>query len=200
MEILTKGTKYEIDSFSDESTPFLEMEIREIMYSMYLDAHSKYLAIQLRNRKEKHFAELYEFSYGVSIYDAEFKPSSRTERVALLIVDEKAKYEKQIKRLIGKHKRFYAALDLLTQKDREILLNYFERNMIVDYETLRSVFNRNLKKLASFYQYEVKRAEERNKEISDSIEGTMNIIQPKPSEDKRQKRLERLRKKMSGGV
>lgn len=199
MASLTKGTRYEINSESDAPTPVLEGRIREIMYSMYLDAQSKGLAISLKRQKQEHFEALYEFSYGVPAYDAIDRMPSQTEKVALLIVDEKARYEKRISKLLAKHNRFYAALDVLDPSDKELLLNYFERNMLVDYEVLRNVFKRNLKKLEAFYQFEVEKAEERSIQISQSIEGTLIIKEPMSNEEKRQKRLERLRRKMSGG-
>lgn len=199
METLTTGTRYEISSESDDPTPLLEGQIREIMYSMYVDAHSKDLAIRYKRQVEEHFSELYEFSYGVSPYDSEYRQSSQTELVALMIVDEKARYTKQINKLFAKNNRFYAALNVVDLNDRELLLDYFERNMLVDYEVLRSVLKRNLKKLGAFYKSELRKAEFQNEEISNSIEGTIHIKEPMSSDEKRQKRLERLRKNMSGG-
>ncbi|MFJ8065827.1 hypothetical protein ACIQYS_14450 [Psychrobacillus sp. NPDC096426] len=199
MEALTAGTRYEISSDSDDPTPILEGYIREIMYSMYVDAHSKELAIRYQRQIEEHFSELYEFSYGVSPYDSEYRQSSQTERVALMIVDEKARYTKQIEKLFAKNNRFYAALKVVDPDDRELLLDYFERNMLVEYEVLRSALKRNLKKLENFYQSELRKAEFQNEEISNSIEGTIHIREPISSEEKRKKRLDRLRKSMSGG-
>lgn len=199
MKTLTAGTRYEISSDSDDPTPLLEGQIREIMYSMYVDANSKDLAIRYKQQEGEYFSELYEFSYGVSPYDSEYRQSSQTELVALMIVDEKARYTKQINRLFAKNKRFYSALDVVDPSDRELLSNYFERNMLVDYEVLRGVLKRNLKKLEKFYQSELRKAEFQSQEISNSIEGTIHIREPISSEEKRQKRLERMRKKMTGG-
>jgi len=199
MERLTTGTRYEINSNSDEPTSILEGNIREILYSMFTDAHSEKLAIYLNEQQEEFEETLYSFSYGVAKYDDEYRIRDSTERVALLILDEKGKYQKQINKLLYKHNRFHRALETLSNEDRQILLDYFESGVTIEYERLNNIIKCNLKKLETFYTHEVMEAEERSKVISSGIEGTVNI-KVIPSEEKRQKRLERMKKRMLRGA
>lgn len=166
MEMLTAGTKYEIDPEGGTSIPDTEYRIRAVMYNLWMDAHSNMLAYYLEKNQVAHFEQLYEFSYGVQKYDLEEPISSRTDSLALRIIAEKERYKKRIQYLKHKHKQFRAICNQLKDSDCDLLINYFEHHGKVDYVVLRDCLKRNLKLLEK--HYETIEREKDSKAIKDS--------------------------------
>lgn len=113
LALITVDTPYAIESDSDTFVSELEHKVREYMYSLWMDAQANQLANYLEKRQAAHFAQLYEFSYGVSMYDNDQSLSSRSDTLALMIIDEKVAYKKRLERLRLQYKRFNKICDLI---------------------------------------------------------------------------------------
>lgn len=144
LALITANTSYAIESDSDNFVSELEHKVREYMYSLWMDAQANKLANYLEKRQAAHFAQLYEFSYGVSMYDNDQSISSRSDILAFMIIDEKASYKKRLERIRLQYKRFREICELLSVEDKELFIRYFEQSQKVDYETLRNAVIRNL--------------------------------------------------------
>ncbi|MGA3678150.1 hypothetical protein [Lysinibacillus sp. RS5] len=177
---ITAGTKYEISSESDNDVPVMEARIRNTMYCLWKDATSKELAKYLKRSAEQYFQELYEFSYGVTSYDAGVSITKGTERLALMIIAEKENRKRQIDRLESAYERFNSILDSLPPQDVEVLQQYFKERKKVDYELLREVVKKYLKFIESYYDADTEAAEQRSKEITKDIEGAAPKVKPIP--------------------
>ncbi|MGG2057369.1 hypothetical protein ABFY48_24080 [Lysinibacillus pakistanensis] len=151
LAIITAGTKYAVIPEGDTFLSELEHRVRKIMYSLWMDAQANKLANYLEKKQSVHFAQLYEFSYGVSIYDNDQSFSSRTDSLALMIIDKKAAYRKEIERLRLQYKRFLEICNQLGLNDKELIVSYFERSQKVEYEALRFSMQRNLTMLERIY-------------------------------------------------
>jgi len=173
LESLTIGTKYEVDSETDEQMDHTEMRIRAIMYSLWMDAQSKKLADNLQKKQAAHFAQLYEFSYGVPMYDREYNPPRDAESLALMIIDEKQAFIKRNKHLYLRYERFKKITNDFPILSKQVLVDYFEHSKKKDYELLRNTLKKHLRVIERIY-----------KEDEDSKESTAD-----KSEDERQARL-----------
>lgn len=149
---LTIGTKYEVDWQTDEKMDQTEMRIRAIMYSLWMDAQSKKLADFLQKKQTAHFTQLYEFSYGVPMYDSEFSLPKDAESIALRIIDEKQAYMKRNEHLHLRYERFKEISNNLHSSAKQILVDYFEYKKKVDYELLRSTLKKHLKTIERIYK------------------------------------------------
>ncbi|QIC48325.1 hypothetical protein GAG94_15300 [Lysinibacillus sphaericus] len=143
LAVITANTPYAIESDSDTFVSELEQKVRKYMYSLWMDAQANKLANYLEKRQAAHFAQLYEFSYGVSMYDNEQSFSSRSDTLAMMIIDEKAAYKKRLERLRLQYKRFKEICELIIVEDKELFTRYFEQSQKVDYETLRNAVIRS---------------------------------------------------------
>lgn len=152
LAIVTAGTPYEIGESNENFISELEHRIRRVMYSLWTDGQAQKLANYLQKKQAAHIAELYEFSYGVPMYDNDYSLSRKTETIALMIIDEKKAYAKRIQRIRLQYKRFKEICNRLNDQDQITLINYFERNQKVDYELLRTTIQRNLKLLEQIYK------------------------------------------------
>lgn len=151
LAIITAGTIYAVIPEGDTFLNELEHRVRKIMYSLWMDAQANKLANYLEKKQSVHFAQLYEFSYGVSIYDNDQSLSGRTDSIALMIIDKKAAYRKRLERLRLQYKRFSEICDQLGMKEKELIVSYFERSQKVEYEPLRLTIQSNLTMLERIY-------------------------------------------------
>lgn len=152
LAIVTAGTRYEIDSETDKFISELEHRIRRIMYSLWMDAQSEKLADYLEKKKIEHFKQLYEFSYGVTLYDQDQTRPKDAESLALRIIHEKSRYIKQIEGLRERYKRFKRICDQIVVDDKQLIISYFEMSHKVDYEMLRSIIREHLEEMESIYK------------------------------------------------
>ncbi|EON73956.1 hypothetical protein [Lysinibacillus sphaericus] len=152
LAIVTAGTPYEIGENNENFFTELEHRIRRVMYSLWMDGQAQKLANYLQKKQAAHMAELYEFSYGVPMYDNDYSLSSKTETLALMIIDEKKAYAKRIQRIRLQYERFKKICNQLNDQDQTTLKSYFEHNQKVDYELLRTTIQRNLKLLEQVYK------------------------------------------------
>lgn len=194
LALITADTPYAIESDSDTFISELEHRVRKFMYSLWMDAQANKLANYLEKRQAAHFAQLYEFSYGISVYDSEDPLSNRTDTLALMIIDEKAAYKKRLKRIKLHYRRFREICEQLSAEDRKLFIRYFEQSQKVDYETLRNVIIRNLTMIREHYLCDEQMVEEKANEVSATIPGEAPKIVPKPDMNKRMRRQEKLRK------
>lgn len=199
LALITADTPYAIESDSDNFISELERKVRKFMYSLWMDANANKLANYLEKRQAAHFAQLYEFSYGIPVYDNEDRFSNRTDALALMIIDEKASYKKRIERIRLQYKRFNEICEQLSVEDRELFIRYFEWSQKVDYETLRNAVIRNLTMISERYLHDEQMVEEQTKQISESIEGPAQQIVPKPDMAKRSRRQNKMRSLFTQG-
>ncbi|MET4562698.1 hypothetical protein ABIA69_003889 [Lysinibacillus parviboronicapiens] len=160
LALITADTPYAIESDSDTFVLELEQKVRKYMYSLWMDAQANKLANYLEKRQAAHFAQLYEFSYGVSMYDNDQSLSSRSDILAFMIIDEKAFYKKRLERIRLQYKRFREICELLSVEDKELFIRYFEQSQKVDYETLRNAVINNLTLIGERYWRDEKMKEE----------------------------------------
>lgn len=160
LALITADTPYAIESDSDTFVSELEQKVRKYMYSLWMDAQANKLANYLEKRQAEHFAKLYEFSYGVSMYDNDQSISSRSDILAFMIIDEKASYKKRLERIRLQYKRFREICELLSVEDKELFIRYFEQSQKVDYETLRNAVINNLTVIGERYWRDEKMKEE----------------------------------------
>lgn len=193
LAFITADTPYAIEGDSDTFVSELEHKVRKFMYSLWMDANANKLANYLERKQAAHFAQLYEFSYGIPAYDNEDRFSTRTDALALMIIDEKAAYKKRIERLRLQYKRFIEICNSFIVEDRQLFISYFEQSRKVDYETLRKAVITNLNVISQRYLLDEELAEEQTKMISDSIAGEVQKMVPKPDMNKRMKRQEKMR-------
>lgn len=192
---ITAGTKYEISIDSDHDVPAIETRIRNSMYCLWMDATAKELAEYLRRSAKQYFANLYEFSYGVSKYDADASINMGAERIALMIVAEKENRKRQIERLEKAYTRFGSIMDKLPPQDEEVLQQYFVKRKKIDYELLRGVVKKHLRSIEAIYDADTTTAEQRTKEISAEIEGAapmMKRVSAQQVEKNRRRALKQL--------
>lgn len=159
LALITANTPYAIESDSDTFVSELEHKVREYMYSLWMDAQANKLANYLEKRQAAHFAQLYEFSYGVSMYDNDQSLSSRSDTLALMIINEKVAYKKRLERLRLQYKRFNEICDLISVEDKELFIRYFEQSQKVDYETLRNAVLNYLTLIGERYSHDEKMKE-----------------------------------------
>lgn len=193
LALITADTPYAIESDSDTFISELEHKVRKCMYSLWMDANANKLANYLEKKQAAHFAQLYEFSYGIPSYDNNDPFSSRTDTLALMIIDEKAAYKKRINRIRLQYKRFSEICESLSVEDRELFVRYFEHSQKVDYESLRNAVIKNLTMINERYLNDEQLAEEQTKQISESIEGPAQQIVMKPDMAKRSRRQNKMR-------
>ena len=199
LALVTAGTPYAVDSDTETFVSDLEHKVRKFMYSLWMDANANKLANYLEKRQAAHFAQLYEFSYGISVYDSEDPLSNRTDALALMILDEKAAYKKRLNRIRLHYRRFREICEQLSAEDRKLFIRYFEQSQKVGYETLRNAIIRNLTMIRERYLRDEQMVEEKTKQISDSIEGPAQQIVPKPDIAKRSRRQNKLRSLFTQG-
>ncbi|MGG2110976.1 hypothetical protein ABFY60_10720 [Lysinibacillus pakistanensis] len=199
LALVTAGTPYAVDSDSDTFVSDLEHKVRKFMYSLWMDAQANKLANYLEKRQAAHFAQLYEFSYGIPVYDNEDPFSNRTDTLALMIIDEKASYKKRIERIRLQYKRFKEICELISVDDKELFIRYFEQSQKVEYETLRNAVIRNLTIISERYLRDEQIVEEQTKQISETIEGPAQQIVLKPDMAKRSRRQNKMRSLFTQG-
>jgi len=113
LALITANTSYAIESDSDNFVSELEHKVREYMYSLWVDAQANKLANYLEKKQAAHYAQLYEFSYGVSMYDNDQSLSSRADILAFMIIEEKVTYKKRLERIRLQYKRFKEICELI---------------------------------------------------------------------------------------
>lgn len=173
---VTEGTIYDVSPDTDDESFISEMEhrIRRVMYSMWMDAQANRLANDLERKMNDYFQDLYEFSYGVTLYDTmEHSAPRKTDTLALMIIDEKEAYKKRIKCARVQHSRFKKICSQLFQYDRELFIRYFERSEKVEYELLRESIKHNLLIIEVAYGYEQKKHRQVKKKYA--IPGVGNV-------------------------
>lgn len=151
LSLITANTPYAMESNSDDFVSELEHKVREYMYSLWMDAQANKLANYLEKRQAAHFAQLYEFSYGVSMYDNDQSLSSRADILAFMIIEEKVTYKKRLERIRLQYKRFKEICELIAVEDRKLFIRYFEYSQKVNYETLREAVINNLTLIGERY-------------------------------------------------
>ncbi|QFF98786.1 hypothetical protein PB01_08045 [Psychrobacillus glaciei] len=167
LEAVTIGTPYAVDPDSDNFISELEQRIRRVMYNLWMDAQSQRLAKHLQRKQVAHFEELYEFSYGVPMYDKEYAGIPRdTESLAIRIIDEKQAFIKRNEHLYLRYERFKEITNNLPASSKQILVDYFEYRKKIDYELLRNTLKKHLKAIERIYKAdeESKEAEAENQE------------------------------------
>ena len=167
---LTAGTEYEVDSESDETMDNTEGRIRAIMYNLWMDAQSKKLANHLQRKQDAHFAQLYEFSYGVTRYEEDYFLPKGTEKLALMIIDEKRAFEKRIKRLYRRYDRFKNLTDKLEPSSKDIIVGYFEHGQKFEYELLRNTLTKHLKEIERVYNDDERSQDEAADRLEDEYQ------------------------------
>lgn len=160
LALITANTPYAIESDSDTFVSELEHRVREYMYSLWMDAQANKLANYLEKRQAAHYAQLYEFSYGVSMYDNDQSLLSRADILAFMIIEEKVTYKKRLERIRLQYKRFKEICELIGVEDRKLFICYFEHSQKVDYETLREAVINNLTLIGERYRRDEKMKEE----------------------------------------
>lgn len=189
--LATADTAYDVDM--DEETAEVERRVREVSYNLWKDAQGKRLADRMEIEKKDHFEQLYEFSYGVSMYEEDYFLPKKTDMVALLIIEEKDMYERNIHKARQQYQRFNEVCRQLPVEDRYTFTNYFEQSRKVDYEELRRSIVNNLQLLNKYYEEDDD--EEWRQEVKrDRMNGNddQRII-PKPDIEKRAKRKNKMR-------
>ncbi|PIC71143.1 hypothetical protein CSV77_03635 [Sporosarcina sp. P16b] len=189
--LATAGTCYDVDM--DEETAEVERRVREVSYNLWKDAQGKSLADRMETEKEEHFEQLYEFSYGVSMYEEDYFLPKRTDMVALLIIEEKDMYERKIRKARQQYHRFNEVCGQLSVEDKRMFTSYFEWSRKVDYEQLRQSIVNNLQLLNQYYE-EDDDEEWRREAMRDRMSSAddQRII-PKPDMEKRNKRKNKMR-------
>lgn len=160
----------------------LDQQVCEVSYNLWRDAQANDLAIQMEKQKIVHFEQLYEFSYGVSMYEESYFLPKGTENIALMIIDEKAAYERNIKRHWQRYKRFKTICAGLDDQSKILFIRYFEKSKKVDHQDLRQAIERNISFISRFYK----------REETDE-DGSMFVI-PEPDSEKMRRRQEKMRK------
>lgn len=164
IEELTVGTMYEIvggPAGTEDKMDQTEARIRSIMYSLWMGAQSEELARRMERRQAAHFAQLYEFSYGVPVYDAEYPVMKGTENLALMILDEKQAYSRRIEKLRKEYALFRDIMEELDPSSKTLLIAYFENGEKVEYKSLRAALKKHLAKIERIYkQIEIARDDE----------------------------------------
>ncbi|MEK4023511.1 hypothetical protein [Sporosarcina sp. FSL W7-1283] len=177
---LTAGTIYEVEpdevDSPDKAMDQEEAGIRSVMYSLWMSAQSKKLAERMERRQTEHFEQLYEFSYGVPMYDTDQPVMKGTENLALMILDEKKAYIKRIENLYGEHKLFLSIMDSLDKPSSKLLSRFFLHNEKVDYVSLRRVLKRNLKRIEQFFVKEEQRLEDEAERLEDEYQAERGRI------------------------
>lgn len=153
---VTEGTKYRI-SPDDEKCFISELEhrVRSVMYTLWMDSQSNKLAAFLEHKKAEYFEDLYEFSYGITLYDEmDGRTSRKADTLAVMIIEKKDSYNKRIEGARLCYKRFNEMCGRLSHEDRETFISYFHDLRKIDYETLRKAIIRNLKMIENYIQSE----------------------------------------------
>lgn len=150
---ITEGTKYELKvDTKNKAIGNTESRIRTVMYTLWMDGQAKRLAKYLERKKDERFADLNNFSYGVSSQeDALYRITSNTESLAIKNIYEKETYIKRINNARHQYNRFKSICNQLSSDDRELIENYFEHSHKVSYELLRATIQRNLTILERIY-------------------------------------------------
>lgn len=189
--LATAGPCYDADM--DEGTAEVERRVREVSYNLWKDAQGGRLADRMEIEKEEHFEQLYEFSYGVSMYEEDYFLPKKTDTVALLIIEEKDMYERKIRKVRQQYQRFKEVCRKLSVEDRRMFTSYFEWSCKVDYEQLRQSIVSNLQLLNQYYE-EDDDEEWRREVMKDRMSSAddQRII-PKPDIEKRNKRKNKMR-------
>lgn len=199
LALVTAGTDFDTNSEMESFLSTLEYRVRELSYSLWMDAQANKLANYLEKRQAAHFAQLYEFSYGVSMYDNDQSLSNRSDTLAMMIIDEKAAYKKRLERIRLQYRRFREICELISVEEKELFIRYFEQSQKVDYEVLRTAIINNLTVIGERYWRDEQLANEQTKEISESIEGPAKQIVPKPDIEKRSRRQNKMRQLFTRG-
>ncbi|PJO45144.1 hypothetical protein [Lysinibacillus xylanilyticus] len=199
LALITTGTDFVTGEESEQFISTLEYRVREISYSLWMDANANRLANYLEKKQAEHFTQLYEFSFGIPSYDNDDPFSNRTDTLALMIIDEKAAYKKRIERIRLQYKRFNDICELISVEDSELFIRYFEQSRKVDYETLWDTVIRNLAIISERYWHDEQIAEEKTKGVSTTIDGEAPKIVLRPDMSKCMKRQEKLRKLFAKG-
>ena len=160
LALITADTPFAFEIDSDTFISELEHKVRKYMYSLWMDAQANKLANYLEKKQAAHFAQLYEFSYGVSMYDNDQSLSSRSDILAFMIIDKKVAYKKRLERIRLQYKRFREICELIGVEDRKLFIRYFEHSQKVEYETLRQTVINNLTLIGERYWRDEKMKEE----------------------------------------
>lgn len=171
IEELTSGTIYEVEpdekDLPDKVMDREEARIRSAMYSLWMCAQAKSLALSMKSEQAAHYEQLYDFSYGVTRYDPEHFTTKGPENLALMIIGEKNSFAKRIDKLHEEYKLFHKIMDSLDKPSSKLLTRYFLHNEKVDYETLRSAMKRNLKRIEQYFNKIEQQQEEEAERLED---------------------------------
>ncbi|MEK4128543.1 hypothetical protein NYE67_02625 [Solibacillus sp. FSL W8-0474] len=173
----------------------IRTKVNELLYCLQVDAQRNKAIEELLIEKDNAIRELYKFSFGTRSYE-EGVPGSRSDPFyhVVNIIALKEWYEKRINRYRLKHERFHTILEHLPFGDKETLIRAFCTTLEVDEKDVKEVIRKHLKYIESVYKKYERDALKRSMELSDDIEGPSEVIVPKADEEKRKKRLAKIRK------
>lgn len=160
----------------------LRTRINELLHSIELDAGAKKKAEKMIRNRTEYFLDLYDFSYGICKYDDEIGIASDPAFIASEIVSAKANYDKRIKRLNGKYKRFERVLSLLSVEEAETFKLALFTFKTIDEKVLKSIIKKYLAEIEQLYPDE---------EELYSYEGEEGAKLLGLTKEKQQKRLKR---------
>lgn len=173
----------------------IRAKVSELLYCLQVDAQRNKSIERLLIEKDIAIREAYRFSFGTRSYE-EGVPGSTSDPFhhVVNILAMKERYEKRINRYRLKHERFHKIVEHLPFDDKETLVRAFCTELEVDEQDVKRIIRKHLKYIESVYKKYEQDALKRSIEISDEIEGPSEIIVPKADEEKRKKRLDKIRK------
>lgn len=173
----------------------IRTKVSELLYCLKVDAQRNKSIERLLIEKDIAIREAYEFSFGVRSYEEGVPGTSSDPYFHVLnIIALKERYEKRINRYRLKHERFHIIVEHLPIEDKETLIRAFCTDLEVDEQDVKSVIRKHLKYIESVYKKYEQEALKRSMEISDEIDEPVEAIIPKVDEEKRKKRLAKIRK------
>nr|WP_309101819.1 hypothetical protein [Fredinandcohnia onubensis] len=167
----------------------LRTRINELLHSIELDAGAKKKAEKMIRNRAEYFSELYDFSYGICKYDDEIGITSDPAYIVSEIVSAKANYDKRIKRLNGKYKRFERVMSLLAAGEAEVFNVALFTPKTIDVKILKSIIKKHLAEIEQIYPDE---------EELLSYEGEEGVKLLGLTEEKRRKRIGRTKSILKG--
>lgn len=173
----------------------MRSKVNELLYCIKVDAQRNKAIERLLIEKDMAIRQSYEFSFGIPSYE-EGEPGSTSDVfyhvTNILAVQER--YNKRIQRYRLKHERFHTIVEHLPVEDKETLVRAMCTNLPVDERDVKRVIRKHLKCIESVYKKYEQDALKRSMEVSDEIDVPVEAIIPKVDEEKRKKRLAKIRK------
>ena len=175
----------------------IRAKVSELLYCLQVDAQRNKSIERLLIEKDIAIREAYRFSFGTRSYE-EGVPGSTSDPFTHVvnILALKERYAKRIQRYRLKHERFHTIVEHIPIEDKETLVRAFCTDLEVDERDVKRVIRKHMDYIESIYKKYEQDAIKRSLEVSDEIDGPTEAIIPKVDEEKKRKRLAKIRQSL----